>query len=336
MSSHGAAHIRDMESHVSAVEADLEYFRTKRLEPRVYRLVRVGVVGLADLFQAARAVSPDEAQGPVADLEPRVRTLEDGLDELVKGIGTVTGGSPRVPVVIEDMRKERGDYDDFFKIAKRTYSGTLEERVGQLERRLAESRCVLAVFVRALVDGGVLSEEDLQERRRQFEQRGYRNGARVVAHAWVDAGFRERLLAYGRDAVRELGIPPGRLGRLGVAENTADAHHVVVCTLCSCYPADLLGDPPWWYRTDTYKQRIVQDARAMLKEMFELDLPRGVQVRVHDSTSDVRWMVLPRRPAGTEHMNEDQLAELVTPESMVGTAEVRSPASVTAEAYSES
>jgi nitrile hydratase len=137
--------------------------------------------------------------------------------------------------------------------------------------------------------------------------------------------FKEALLMHGRGAVRELNIPPGRLGKLGVAENTAIMHNVVVCTLCSCYPHDLLGDPPWWYRDDSYKQRIVHDPRGMLSDQFNLRLSDSVEVRVHDSTSDVRWMVLPCRPAGTNGWSEEELARLVTIESLVGTALALTP-----------
>jgi nitrile hydratase len=154
---------------------------------------------------------------------------------------------------------------------------------------------------------------------------GYRNGARLVARAWLDPEFKRRLLETGRQAARELGIPPGRLGKLGVAENTEHEHNVVVCTLCSCYPHDLLGDPPWWYRTDEYKRRIIEDPRAMLAEMFGLHVPPHRSITVRDSTSDVRWMVLPRRPEGTEALTEDELADLVTPESLVGAGEPRTP-----------
>jgi nitrile hydratase len=125
--------------------------------------------------------------------------------------------------------------------------------------------------------------------------------------------------------VRELNIPPGKLGRLGVAENTAALHNVVVCTLCSCYPHDLLGDPPWWYRDDRYKKSIVRDPRATLADQFNLRLPDSIEVRVLDSTSDVRWMVLPRRPDGTEDWSEERLAQLVTLDSMVGTAPALDP-----------
>lgn len=124
---------------------------------------------------------------------------------------------------------------------------------------------------------------------------------------------------------RELDIPPGRLGKLGVAENTEREHNIVVCTLCSCYPHDLLGDPPWWYRTEEYKRRIIEDPRAMLAEMFGLQVPPHRAIVVRDSTSDVRWMVLPRQPEGSQDMTEEQLADLVTPESLVGAAEPRTP-----------
>src|SRR5690606_22650689 len=116
-----------------------------------------------------------------------------------------------------------------------------------------------------------------------------------------------------------------RLGKLGVAENTEDIHNIVVCTLCSCYPHDLLGDPPWWYRTDEYKQRIISDPRKMIEEMFGWRVPPERRIVVHDSTSDVRWMVLPRRPEGTEHLSEEELADLVTPESLVGAMEIPPP-----------
>lgn len=149
---------------------------------------------------------------------------------------------------------------------------------------------------------------------------GWRNGARIVARAWVDESFRQRLLTQGRETVRELDIPPGKLGILGIAENSDDVHNVVVCTLCSCYPHDLLGNPPWRYRTDGYKERVIADPRGMLEEAFGLQIPQGTQIRVHDSTSDVRWMVLPQRPPGTEGLSEDELAELITPEALVGTA----------------
>ena len=174
----------------------------------------------------------------------------------------------------------------------------------------------------------MLTAEQVEQQRALLAGRGAWNGARIVARAWVDPVFKQALLARGREAVRELNIPPGRLGKLGVAENTATLHNVVVCTLCSCYPHDLLGDPPWWYRDDSYKERIVRDPRGTLADRFNLRLPDSVEVRVHDSTSDVRWMVLPRRPERTDGWSEEQLARLVTIDSLVGTAAALDPAAL--------
>ena len=320
-------HMQDHEGHVQAVEADLEYWRTKRLEPRVIQLHRRGVVTLYDLLCAAAHVPASAATGEAThEVEDRIRALEDGLDEYIRGIALASIDPPDHPFVIEDTRKERGDYDDFFRIAKPPHDGTLGERIARLEHDLREYQRLLQVLMRALLDKGVLTKEQLERQRAFLAGRGAWNGARIVARAWVDPVFKQALLARGREAVRELNIPPGRLGKLGVAENTATLHNVVVCTLCSCYPHDLLGDPPWWYRDDSYKQRIVEDPRGTLAHRFNLRLPDGVEVRVHDSTSDVRWMVLPRRPAGTDGWSEEELARLVTIDSLVGTAEALTPA----------
>jgi nitrile hydratase subunit alpha len=256
--------------------------------------------------------------------------VEDELDRLVRGIAAVTvPHAGAAPVAIDDTRKERGDYDPFFRIATRGLGeGPLDERLARLDAELADSHRLLDAFTRALLARGRITEQQPAERREQLSTVGHHNGARIVARAWVDEEFKQRLIETGRVAVRELDIPPGRLGRLGVAENTADVHNIVVCTLCSCYPHDLLGNPPWWYRTDEYKQRIVAEPRDTIRDMFGLDVPDGVQVRVHDSTSDVRWMVLPRRPAGTEGLDEEALAALVTPESLVGAAVVPPPPEV--------
>jgi nitrile hydratase subunit alpha len=309
--------MHDFEAHMRAVEEDFEYYRTKRLEPRVLFLVRRGVLRLADLLKAA-----PEAERPTPDapdrLEQRIRAVEDRLDAYVKEIAVLS--SAEDGIVIEDTRKERGDYDPFFRIAKRHHPHQLEERVAALEADLSEGEYVLRVFQRALVQAGLATEAELEARRAKVAQPGPWNGARIVARAWVDPKFKQRLLEQGRSAVRELDIPPGRLGKLGVAENTDTVHNVVVCTLCSCYPHDLLGDTPWWYKHDSYKQRIVRDPRGTLQEMFGLCVPEQMELRVHDSTSDVRWMVLPARPPGTEGMSEAELASLVTRECLIGTA----------------
>ncbi|OEJ39253.1 nitrile hydratase subunit alpha [Streptomyces agglomeratus] len=146
-------------------------------------------------------------------------------------------------------------------------------------------------------------------------------GARVVARAWTDPGFRERLLADGTEAVTELGLSAGGVQpqRLRVVENTAGTHNIVVCTLCSCYPVRLLGPSPSWYKSEAYRSRVVREPRAVLAE-FGLVLPQDVAVTVWDSTSETRYMVLPRRPAGTEHLDEPALASLVTRNALIGTA----------------
>jgi nitrile hydratase len=321
-------HMRDYESHVQAVEADLEYWRTKRLEPRLIQLHRRGVLTFYDLIRAAAHVPAAPATAGEADMERRIRALEDALDEYIRGIALASIDSPDHPSVIEDTRKERGDYDDFFRIAKPSHGSTLTERIARLEHDLREYQRLLDVLMRALIDKGVLTKDDIERQRAFLAGRGAWNGARIVARAWVDPVFKQALLARGREAVRELNIPPGRLGKLGVAENTATLHNVVVCTLCSCYPHDLLGDPPWWYRDDSYKERIVRDPRGTLADRFNLRLPKTVEVRVHDSTSDVRWMVLPRRPPGTDGWSEEELARLVTIDSLVGTAAALTPAAL--------
>jgi nitrile hydratase subunit alpha len=319
-------HVHDLEGHLRAVATDLEYFRRKRLEPRVTVFIRRGLIRFADLLRAAAAADAAPPPPPEGEmLEQAVRRLEDSLDDLIHDLGAVDVPLARGRVVIEDTRVERGDYDPAFRFAPREYDARGEELAAMLHADLAESHFVLRAFTDALIASGQITAEQVEARRRELSEVGYRNGARIVARAWVDPDFKARLLAEGRPAVRELDIPPGKLGRLGVAENTDEAHHVVVCTLCSCYPHDLLGNPPWWYRTDEYKQRIIEDPRGMLREMFDFDVPPHVTIRVHDSTSDVRWMVLPQRPPGTEEMSEDELAELVTPESLVGVAYARSP-----------
>ena len=321
-------HIHDPEGHVTAVETDFEYFRRKRLDSRVLHFLRRGIITFGDLL---RGDSPIEmlawSDRVWKDADAPIRHVEDQLDELVRGIATVTvPHTGAAPVAIDETRKERGDYDEFFRIAKRGLGeGSLEERLERLDAELADSHRLLRAFTKAMLARGRITQEQLEQRRDQLLSIGHHNGARIVARAWLDPEFKQRLLQTGRAAVRELDIPPGKLGRLGVAENTDQVHNIVVCTLCSCYPHDLLGNPPWWYRTDEYKERIVREPRVTIKDMFSLEIPSDVKVRVHDSTSDVRWMVLPQRPPGTEGLDEDALAALVTAESLVGAALVPSP-----------
>ncbi|MDQ1366229.1 MAG: nitrile hydratase subunit alpha [Acidimicrobiaceae bacterium] len=150
------------------------------------------------------------------------------------------------------------------------------------------------------------------------------NGAKVVAKAWVDPEFRERLLADGTAAVGELGFKGPQTEHLEVLENTGEVHNVVVCTLCSCYPWAVLGLPPSWYKDPAYRSRIVREPRAVLHE-FGLDLADDVEIRVADSVSECRYMILPERPAGTDDLSEEELAALVTRDAMVGIAKVAGP-----------
>lgn len=322
-----AGHMHDLEGHVRAIEEDLEYYRTRRLEPRIFFMVRRGHVTLYDILRAKSRLDlePLVREERPADLEGRIRRLEDALDDYVRGSALVSSDLVRVDAVIEDIRKERGDYDEFFRIKKASHAGGLEERVRALERELPDYAGLLEAFTRALIDRGLLDEAEARKRREGRATPSIWHGARIVARAWVDPEFKTRLMARGREAVRELQIPPGRLGKLGVVENTPSVHNVVVCTLCSCYPHDLLGDTPWWYKHDSYKKRVIADPRATLAEMFGLDVPSEREIRVHDSTSDVRYMVLPRRPPGTEGMSEEELARLVTRESLIGAAECLRP-----------
>jgi len=167
-----------------------------------------------------------------------------------------------------------------------------------------------------LIEKGILTADDV---RRQVEDMDGRNagmGAKMVARAWVDPAYRQRMLADGNAAAQEVGLDRG-LFKLVVVENTPQVHNVIVCTLCSCYPRWLLGLPPDWYKSRNYRSRVVREPRAVLRE-FGLDLPDGVTVRVHDSNADMRYLVLPMRPTGTEALGQEQLAALVTRDSMIG------------------
>ncbi len=183
-----------------------------------------------------------------------------------------------------------------------------ELRVKALESLLVEKGLVDPVALDVLVDA--------------FENKvGPRNGAKVVARAWVDSDYKQRLLDDGTAAIAEFGYSGGQGEKLTVVENTSSVHNVIVCTLCSCYPWPVLGLPPTWYKSAAYRSRTVIDPRGVLTEMG-LDLLSGVEVRVWDSNAASRYFVLPERPEGTEAMDEADLAELVTRDSMIGVAKV--------------
>jgi nitrile hydratase subunit alpha len=168
-----------------------------------------------------------------------------------------------------------------------------------------------------LVLKGIVTRDEIDREVEAMEGRDFRRGAKMVARAWTDPAYKARLLANGSAAAEELGLSVGPLN-LVVVENTEKIHNVIVCTLCSCYPRTLLGPPPPWYKSLEYRSRTVREPRKVLEE-FGLRVPDDVQIRVHDSTADMRYMVLPVRPKGTEKLDEAGLAELVTRDSLIGT-----------------
>ncbi|KUN28304.1 nitrile hydratase subunit alpha [Streptomyces antibioticus] len=185
---------------------------------------------------------------------------------------------------------------------------TIARRVRRLETLLEEKGLITGERVDEAIDAFLASSSPA-------------NGARVVARAWTDEAYRSRLLADGTAAVRELGYMEGSYQRLRVVENTADTHNVIVCTLCSCYPLRLLGPSPSWYKSEAYRSRVVREPRSVLRE-FGLELPGTVDITVWDSSAESRYMVLPRRPEGTEGLTEEELAALVTRNALIGTATV--------------
>ena len=176
-----------------------------------------------------------------------------------------------------------------------------------------------------LIEKGVLTAAEIQATIDLVDSRSPALGASVVARAWTDPAYKQRLIGDTRAALMEIGIDIGTLAEFRVIENVPNVHNVVVCTLCSCYPKLLLGIPPAWYKNLAYRSRVVVDPRGVLVE-FGLRLADGVEVRVHDSTADLRYLVLPQRPAGTQGWSQEQLASLVSRDCMIGTAVPRAPA----------
>jgi nitrile hydratase subunit alpha len=211
------------------------------------------------------------------------------------------------------MTHEHGHHDDHgHDHAHQAVPSDPALRAKALESLLVEKGLVDPAALDALID--------------TYERKiGPRNGARVVARAWVDPAYKRRLLADGTSAMAELGYGGAQGEHMAVVENTPDIHNLVVCTLCSCYPWSVLGLPPVWYKSAPYRSRAVIDPRGVLRE-FGLELPEHVEVRVWDSTAELRYLVLPERPAGSEHLGEDELAALVTRDAMVGVAKVTMPA----------
>jgi nitrile hydratase len=193
-----------------------------------------------------------------------------------------------------------------------------EARNAELTERVAKLEALLTA--KGLVDKGALDKlVDIYE-----NDLGPMNGAKVVARAWTDPAFKQRLLENATAAIAELGFGGLQGEHMVVVENTPDVHNVVVCTLCSCYPWPVLGLPPTWYKDAAYRSRVVIDPRGVLAD-FGTEIDDEVEMRVWDSSAEIRYLVLPERPAGTEGMSEDQLAELVERDAMIGVTKVRAP-----------
>ncbi len=195
----------------------------------------------------------------------------------------------------------------------------------------AEYYALRAEAIQALLlEKEVCTLDDILTMANQIDSRSPEDGAKVLAHAWVDPEYKKRLLADAESALLELGYDlPETAPRLTVLENTEEVHNMAVCTLCSCYPRAIIGRPPAWYKGLAYRSKVVVDPRGVLRE-FGTELDESVQVRVIDSSADFRYLILPKRPAGTDGMSEEELAKLITQESMIGVAQALAPESVPA------
>ena len=168
-----------------------------------------------------------------------------------------------------------------------------------------------------LIEKGVVTEDDIRQQAEFTESKTPANGARLVARAWTDPDFKAKLMADPKKVCAEMGIDASTLNEFVILENTDRVRHMVVCTLCSCYPRPILGRPPDWYKSFNYRKRAVNDPRGVMRE-FGLEVDEDVEVRVHDSTADMRYLVIPARPAGTEGLSVEELEKLVTRDSMIG------------------
>ena len=173
-----------------------------------------------------------------------------------------------------------------------------------------------------LIEKGLLSAKQIQEQIDSMDSRGIENGQEIVARAWTDPAYKARLLAEPMAVIQEMGIDMEHQPEVKVVENTDSVHNVIVCTLCSCYPRSVLGIPPAWYKKKAYRSRVVLEPRQVLRE-FGTEVADSVEVRVHDSTADLRYIVLPQKPAGTEGLDKDQLKVLVTRDRLIGVAPAR-------------
>ncbi|MGT2473084.1 nitrile hydratase subunit alpha [Paraburkholderia terrae] len=198
------------------------------------------------------------------------------------------------------------------------------------EDREASSAAKVRALEALLIEKGVIGSDSVDAVLAHFEtMAGPFNGAKIVAHAWIDPAYKQRLIDDTPKAIAELSLPLGMAGAEGehmaAVANDTNVHNLIICTLCSCYPWPVLGLPPYWYKDPVFRARGVREPRAVLQE-FGVTVPAAKEVKVWDSSAQIRWFVVPERPANTEHLNEEELAALVTPESMMGVALVAAPA----------
>jgi nitrile hydratase len=216
---------------------------------------------------------------------------------------------------------------DFDYYARRKHDHEHDDHApaaGEAEGPPSEYEIMSRAMQELLEAKGVVTAEEIRRRMETFEEEFPYRGSLVIARAWTDPAFRQRLLKDGKAACAEMGVEL-EATRLIAVENTPDVHNVIVCTLCSCYPRELLGMPPTWYKSDNYRARVVREPRSVLKE-FGTVLPDNVTVRVHDSNADMRYVVVPMRPQGTKGWSEDRLAEILTRDTLVGVTVPRVPA----------
>ena len=313
-------HTEDAKAHIRAVFEDAEYWRTKRLEPVIFQLIRKGKITFFDLIHGTSRPKLTPALQEVtvlAPLEDSVEALEFNLGKYINGI-EIAARIARDFYYIDEQRKDAGIYDEELKFVHREFlAGAREiDQLSAVQMLLEEYYVLLNAHLNALVARGVIAEDKLKEMLEAPVPPKFENGAKIVALAWSDPQFKSKLLQDAKQTLREMDIAAYRTPKLIVLENTEKVHNVIVCTLCSCYPYAILGNPPWWYKDDSYKQAIVANPRKTLKEMFDFLVPEEVEIKVYDSTSDVRYFVLPRMPPG--NFSKQELWKLVTPESLIG------------------
>jgi nitrile hydratase subunit alpha len=320
-------HSEDIDAHLKSIEEDMEYWRTKRLEPKVFRLLRKGEITFYDIVKSSDRIRADSRLLQSAENntpEERVAALELRLGEFIRGIevaASIIGNR----VISEESRDEAGVYNESLKFVHKKLEGSVEERISKLETYLEEEMVLLNAVLKVVTEKKLITREKLEEMLSARQPPRYENGAKIVAKAWLDPAFKANLMTDAKGTLRELGFALNRTPKLVVLEDTESVRHVIVCTLCSCYPYELLGNPPWWYKHDSYKQAIVKEPRRTLESMFKLVVPENVEISVYDSTSDIRYMVLPKRPDGTVDMGETELARLVTEESLIGVGPTLNP-----------